>query len=131
LQPARQVNTVVRQTNMHPARKLLDWLPELDFALLRHGFQAHGRDYLWHIQDCLGTDPGEHEIVFTHCVQADCQTRVRDDVWLEAVSEPWRHFFSIEVEAQRGQRFASLRFGLQKGLDPHKGSFETASKVMD
>jgi hypothetical protein len=66
---------------MHPAHKLLDWLPEFDFALLGHGFRAYGRDYCWHIQDCLGADPGEHEIVFTHCVQADCQTRVRDDVW--------------------------------------------------
>jgi hypothetical protein len=69
---------------MHPARNLLGWLPELDFALLAHGFQAHGRDYLWHIQDCLGADPGEHEIVFTHCVQVDCHTRVLDKVWLES-----------------------------------------------
>jgi len=66
---------------MHPARRLLDWLPEVDFALLAHGFLSHGRDYYWHVQDCLGSDPGVHEIVFSHCVQADCQTRVRDDVW--------------------------------------------------
>jgi hypothetical protein len=66
---------------MNPARKLLEWLPELDFALFGHGFQKHGRDYVWHIQDCLGGNPGEHEIVFTHCVQADCQTRVQDTVW--------------------------------------------------
>ena len=66
---------------MHPARRLLDWLPEVDFALLTHGFRDHGRDYYWHIQDCLGSDPGEHEIVFSHCVQADCQTRVPDNIW--------------------------------------------------
>jgi hypothetical protein len=67
--------------DMHPALKLLDWLTGVDFALLGHGFQQHGRDYFWHIQDCLGPDPGEHEIVFTHCVQADYETRVGDGFW--------------------------------------------------
>jgi hypothetical protein len=33
---------------------------------------------------------------------------------LEAVSEPWRHFFSIEADAQRGERFVSLRVGIQR-----------------
>lgn len=69
---------------MHPGRRLLNWLPGYDFALLAHGFLKCGRDYYWHIQDCLGSDPGEHEIVFSHCVQVDCQTRVLDDVWLKS-----------------------------------------------
>jgi hypothetical protein len=69
---------------MHPAHKLLGWLPKLDFALFGHGFLEHGRDYRWHIQDCLGAVPGEHEIVFTHCVQADCRTRVGDSTWRES-----------------------------------------------
>jgi hypothetical protein len=66
---------------MHPVRKLLEWLPEMDFALFGHGFLRHGRDYFWHIQVCMGADPGEHEIVFTHCVQAACETRVGDRIW--------------------------------------------------
>lgn len=67
--------------NMHPARKLLDWLPEVDFAILSHGFQRHGRDYAFIVQDCLGGSPGEHEVVFTHCVRVDYQTRVHESLW--------------------------------------------------
>jgi hypothetical protein len=82
---------------MHPAHQLLHWLPPLDFALLGHGFQQHGRDYRWHIQDCLGADPGEHEIVFTHCVQADYQTRVLDDVWLSSWDDVFVDFEKWKV----------------------------------
>jgi hypothetical protein len=66
---------------MHPAHERLSWLSKVDFALFWHGFEQHGRDYRWHIQDCLGTSPGEHEILFTHCVQVGYQTRVSDQVW--------------------------------------------------
>lgn len=66
---------------MDPLEELLKWLPEVDFAVLGHRFASHGRDYIVLIEDCLGSDPGQHEIVFTHCVRADCETRVRDDVW--------------------------------------------------
>src|SRR5437588_4541903 len=85
---------------MHPARKLLDWLPELDFALLRHGFQAHGRDYLWQIQDCLGASPGEYEILFTHCIQADCQTRVQDRVWPKSWDDVFLDYKRWEVAGE-------------------------------
>jgi hypothetical protein len=73
--------------------------------------------------------PGPSPDRGTHAADCSAERRPRGLICLEAVSEPWRHFFSIEAEAQRGQRFASLRFGLQKGLDPHKGSFETASSL--
>ena len=66
---------------MHPARKLLEWLPEYDFAVFGHGFADHGRDYLVVIQDALGGDPGTHRLTFTHCVRADCESRVMDTVW--------------------------------------------------
>ncbi len=52
-----------------------------DFAVLGHGLLPHGRDYAFMIEDCLGRDPGRHEIVFTHCVALEYETRVRDDVW--------------------------------------------------
>src|SRR3954449_12756887 len=66
---------------MHPMDKLLEWLPALDFAVLGHGLAPYGRDYIWIIQDCIGSDPGTHEVTFTHCVKFDYETRVRDDVW--------------------------------------------------
>lgn len=85
---------------MHPAHKLLNWLPEIDFALLGHRFQAHGRDYLWHFQDCLGASPGEHEIVFTHCVQANCQTRVLDKIWLESWDDVFLDYEKWQVAGE-------------------------------
>lgn len=66
---------------MHPLDELLKWLPGVDFAVLRHGYATHGRDYIVFIETCLGPNPGQHEIFFTRCVSADCETRVRDDVW--------------------------------------------------
>ncbi len=65
---------------MHPLNELLRWLPEVDFAVLEHRFAIHGRDYLVFIE-CL--NQGQHEIAFSHCVRADCETRVRGDVWAE------------------------------------------------
>lgn len=63
------------------AKHLSDWLPEVDVALLGHGFAAHGRDYRFVIQDSIGPKPGTYELTFTHVVQFAHETRVRDDVW--------------------------------------------------
>lgn len=67
--------------SLHPLRSLWTWLSEMDFAVLGHGFTPDGRDYYLHVQDCLGSDPGEHLLQFTHVVRADLETRVCDDVW--------------------------------------------------
>lgn len=66
---------------------LLQWLHPLDFAVLGHGWARHGRDYLIVAQDTLGSDPGTHELTFTHCVRLDYETRVRDDVWPRSWSD--------------------------------------------
>jgi hypothetical protein len=63
------------------AEHLLEWLPEIDVAVLGHGFAAHGRDYSFVIQDSTGPKPGTYELIFTHVVQFALETRVRDDVW--------------------------------------------------
>jgi hypothetical protein len=72
---------------VHPVDQLLEWFPEMDFAVLQHHFARHGRDYVVLIEDCLSSNPGQHELVFTHCVHADCETRVRDDVWPKSWSD--------------------------------------------
>jgi hypothetical protein len=64
-----------------PAKENFEWLPELDFAVLAHGFTPHGRDYIFIIEEGLGINPGQHELIFTHCVCLNYETRVRDDVW--------------------------------------------------
>ncbi|MGH8092293.1 MAG: hypothetical protein ACREIF_02305 [Chthoniobacterales bacterium] len=65
----------------HPVVHLGRSIADCDFAVLAHGFLAHGRDYFMRVQDCIGRDPGTHELRFTHCVRLDYETRVRDDVW--------------------------------------------------
>jgi hypothetical protein len=77
---------------MHPMTKLLDWLPELDFAVLSHGLAKHGRDYIWIIQDCIGSAPGTYEVTFTHCVKFDYETRVRDDVWPDSWTDEFTDY---------------------------------------
>jgi hypothetical protein len=77
---------------MNPLDELLKWLPEVDFAVLEHRFAKHGRDYILCVEDCLGSNPGQHEIVFTHCVRVDCETRVRDEVWLKSWNDEFTDF---------------------------------------
>ena len=77
---------------MNPLDELLKWLPALDFAVLTHRFAVHGRDYIICVEDCLGTNPGQHEIVFTHCVRADYETRVTDDVWPKSWSDEFTDY---------------------------------------
>ena len=64
------------ESTTHPITTLLEWLPQLDFAVLSHQFLPYGRDYSITIQDCHGSNPGEHELIFTHCVRADYESRV-------------------------------------------------------
>lgn len=77
---------------MNPLDELFKWLHQIDFAVLAHGFARHGRDYVIFVEDCLGSDPGQHEIVFTHCVRADYETRVRDDVWPRSWSDEFTDY---------------------------------------
>ena len=66
----------------NPLTKLVQQgFPELDFAVLSHGFLPHGRDYYLTVQEALGRDPGTHSLLFTHVAKATLETRVRDDVW--------------------------------------------------
>jgi hypothetical protein len=78
--------------NPSPIDELLNWLPSVDFAVLEHHFANHGRDYLLLVEDCLGSNPGQHEIVFTHCVKAEYETRVRDEVWQKSWSEEFTDY---------------------------------------
>lgn len=53
-----------------------DWLPEIDFGVMSHGFAPHGRDYVF-IVEAAGT----YELTLTHVVDVHVETRVLDDVW--------------------------------------------------
>ncbi|MGO4724003.1 MULTISPECIES: YxiG-like protein [unclassified Inquilinus] len=71
-------------------------LSALDFAVLRHGFAPHGRDYVFLIQDGLGS----HELTLTHVVHFRYETRVRDAVWLQSWSD---EFLNYEVWRSAGE----------------------------
>ncbi|MGB2900551.1 MAG: hypothetical protein WBB89_14900 [Candidatus Acidiferrum sp.] len=77
---------------MHPLDELLKWLPEMDFAVLENHFAIHGRDYVMVIEDCLSSNRGQHEIIFTHYVRADYETRVRDEVWPKSWSDEFTDY---------------------------------------
>jgi len=72
--------------------ELLKWLPETDFAVIGHGIRKHGRDYVLLVEACLGSNPGQHKILFTHCVKAECETRVRGEVWRKSWSEEFADY---------------------------------------
>jgi len=77
---------------MHPLAELFNWLPQVDFAVLAHRYANHGRDYVVTIEDCIGANPGQHELTFTHCVEAHCETRVGDSVWPKSWSDEFIDF---------------------------------------
>jgi hypothetical protein len=62
----------------NPIRKATqEWLPEIDFGVLSHGFAPHGRDYVLVLQASAGT----YEVTLTHVVESHYETRVHDEVW--------------------------------------------------
>jgi hypothetical protein len=77
--------------------KLRKHLPELDFGVQAHGFKPYMRDYIVVVQIGGNSEAaGTHECLFTHCVVANVETRVRDDVWPQS----WNDEF-INYEAWR------------------------------
>lgn len=60
----------------------LEQYPLFDVAVLHHGFVPYLRDYeLITEADWIGDLAGRYHYLFTHCVVANYETRVRDDVW--------------------------------------------------
>jgi hypothetical protein len=86
---------IVTQTN-HPVARLLEWLPECDFAVLEHGFAPHGRDYQLLIEHSGYHQPGRHRITFTHVVELSFATEVRDDVWPTSWSDVFLDYSTWE-----------------------------------
>jgi len=74
----------------HPVDDLLRSFPDLDFAVLEHGFAPHGRDYTVIAQYGGVRDPGTYQLEFTHCVKAEIETRVSGGAWPAS----WRDEFT-------------------------------------
>ena len=74
----------------HPFDESPKWLPEVDVAVLEHRFASHGRDYVMIIEDSLSSNRGQHELVSTDCVRADCETCAGNEIWPKS----WGHAFT-------------------------------------
>jgi len=81
--------------------KLLELLPEIDFGVLGHGYMPYMRDYAVVVQlPGDGPSSGVHRGIFTHCVLASVETRVRDTVW----SVSWEDdFIDYETWQESGE----------------------------
>ena len=67
---------------MNPLKKhTQDWLPEIDFGLMTHGFAPHGRDYVLIVAVGGATGGATYELTLTHVVSLHYETTVGDDVW--------------------------------------------------
>jgi hypothetical protein len=86
----------------HPLRRLLDeWLPDIDFGVMAHGFREHGRDYVLCIEvSKADVRPGQYELVFTHVVSFNYQTRVPAETWSESWDDRFTDFDSWEESGQ-------------------------------
>jgi len=82
----------------NPLRELLDKeLPEIDFGVMNHGFADHGRDYIFIIEIASG---GTFELLFTHVVQLDYQTRVADEVWQRSWADEFTSYQAWEAAGE-------------------------------
>jgi hypothetical protein len=66
---------------MHPLSALFEWFPDSDFAVLDHGFLAHGRDYVLVTETAMGPAPGRHQLQFTHVVETSYLTALDHEAW--------------------------------------------------
>lgn len=72
---------------MHPLNSIFEWLPEMDFGVMGHGFLPHGRDYSVLVESSMGKEPGRYQLQFTHVVELNYITAVDDDVWSKSWGE--------------------------------------------
>jgi hypothetical protein len=75
-----------------PLDELLKSFSAVDFAVLQHGFAGHGRDYEVIAEDGIGPSVVQYEILFTHCVRADYETRVGDADWLRSWTDEFTDY---------------------------------------
>jgi hypothetical protein len=93
-------------------KPMQDWLPEIDFGVMSHGFAPHGRDYVLIVQAA-----GTYEVTLTHVVELHYETRVHDEVWPTSWDDRLTNY--AEWEAAGNPRDTS---GVQIGRWPIRGS---------
>jgi hypothetical protein len=77
---------------MHPLNELFKWFPNSDFAVLDHGFLPHGRDYALVAETSMGTEPGRHQLQFTHVVEMSYLTALDQEAWSKSWGEEFVNY---------------------------------------
>jgi hypothetical protein len=118
---------------MDPVTQLLEWFPQCDFAILGHGFAAHGRDYEVYVETQYGTDPGRGILQFTHTVEAHVTTAVRDDVWPRSWDDVFTDYAAWEqADAPDGYVWGSnwsLAYPGMERIDPSETAVAWARRL--
>ena len=76
---------------LNPLREAIDeWLPEIDFGVMRHGFADHGRDYVFILEVGAAAGGATYELTLTHVVELRYESGVHD----EALTKSWDDVFT-------------------------------------
>jgi hypothetical protein len=93
-----------QETLSASAIKALEQWPLFDNAIVRHGFAPYMRDYELIVETAAATPDGSrsypegrYRYVFTHCVRAEVETTVRDDVWRESWNDSFIDYAAWEA----------------------------------
>ena len=87
----------------NPLREILqNQLPEIDFGVMKHGFADHGRDYVFVVQNSFEVGRGTYELTFTHVVQLNYETRVRDEVWRRSWGDEFTDYSAWQAAGEPG-----------------------------
>ena len=86
---------------MNPLSRLLqDNLPAIDVGVMSHGFAAHGRDYIFIIENSFGPRPGTYRLTFTHVVDFKYGTAISDNVWQRSWSDEFTNYANWETAGE-------------------------------
>ena len=82
---------------------LKEW-PLFDNAIVHHGFVSYMRDYEVIVETAAATPDrrrsyleGRYRFLFTHCVRADVETRIRDETWQASWSDEFINYSDWET----------------------------------
>ena len=75
-------------------------MPQMDFGVMNQGFKDHGRDYFFIVQIGGELGPGTYELVFSHVVQLNYETRVGPEVWQRSWGDEFTDYAAWEAAGE-------------------------------
>lgn len=105
---------------MNPLIKLLHdhQLPLFDFGVIGHGLPAHGRDYIFEIENDFEPARGTYLLTLTHVVAFDFETTVRDNTWQASWGDELIDYDRWQAEGEPGGYLFGVNWSLaDKGFE--------------